>query len=126
MSKKVLKEYLHEVLNEELRLRNLVDKMYYRKGSFLDSLKSLFRNSIEEVVSHWLESKEDQYDVLFEEDFKQDVMRFSKRVYEKALEKTRGNAEKAESLLLRTLEVKYARNLSMLEREYLKRFEEDE
>jgi hypothetical protein len=126
MSKKVLKEYLHEVLNEELRLRNLVDKMYYRKGSFLDSLKSLFRNSIEEVVSHWLESKEDQYGVLFEEDFKQDVMRFSKRVYEKALEKTRGNAEKAESLLLRTLEVKYARNLSMLEREYLKRFEEDE
>lgn len=127
MNKEILREYLQEVLSEELKLRNIIDTPRRRKRSFLDKLKSIFfGNNVDEVVDQWLVSKEDQYDVVFEDDFRRDVMNFSKKIYGKALEKSGGNSDKAERLLLRTLDVKYARKLLKIEREYLKDFNDEE
>ena len=127
MSEEILRKYLQEVLNEDLKLRNIVNGSFLRKRSFLDKLKSLFfGNNVDEVVDQWLASKEDQYEVIFEDDFRREVMNFSKRVYGKALEKSRGNSEIAERLLLRSLDVKYARKMLRIEAEKLKDFDTEE
>lgn len=128
MSTKILREYLRESINEEFFRRDLQDEEgRKRTPSFLSKLKSFFFGSDgNDVVDEWIDSKEDYYDISFDDEFRDEVKEFSKKAYRKALARTRGKKEKAEKILRRTLDVRYAKKLRQIEAAYLRDFEDDE
>lgn len=121
----VLRQYLRQILREEYFRR---DVEYDDKLSFpvMKKIRNFFfGENADDHTEKWLESKEDYYDITFEDDFRDEVKEFSSKVYKKALQRTKDDKEKALKILKRTLDVKYAKKLKQLESSYLRDFEDE-
>jgi hypothetical protein len=128
MSKELLKEYLNYALSEDFFLRGQdSEKSGGPKKSFFSRIKSLFvSDPSEDIAQEWIEDQSTYYDVEIDETFADEVRDFAKRKYKKALSRSRGSKEKAETLLMKAISIRFQKKLKDLETKYAKELSDEE
>ena len=108
---KILKDYIQEIISEELYWSNLPSAEDFKDLGIASALKkSLFRsNESGDISSAWIADQEETHDVNLSDNFKREISDYVKKSYAKALDLSRQDPRRAEILLLRSLDKRYGR-----------------
>ena len=118
----LLREFISSVVNERGYIRNPFKTKKTKKKSkiIVDRIKNFFVGPTlnpNEITSSWIEDQVLHRDISVDDDLKSKVNGFVNSKLKKALSQSNGNAEKAETLLKRALNLRFSKLLDRLERE---------
>lgn len=119
MHKELLKEYVKSVLSEKYFLRSY-DFDNFKSGGILRKLKgAIFGSDGSKIASEWIEDAESMYDVSIDDKIKREIEDYVAKKYDTALKKSRGDEDRARSLMKRALDFQYLKRVRNLDEEAL-------
>jgi hypothetical protein len=118
MKTELLKEYINATLKEDWYWNNEKndEKPVKKSKGFFDKLKNLFsgKGKYEDIAEDWLSEKTMYYDVEVTDNFKKEVLNFVEKKYRLAVQRAKGNDEKAVVLIKKALDNKYEKSLKVM------------
>ena len=117
---KLLKQYVREVVSEGFfKIEPDRDDDKKKKKSLWNKIRSFFTgesSSSSKIAEEWLEDQQMNFDFDLPESFTTSVIAFVKKKYPLAKNRSRGDSERADSLMRRALDSRFRQTL----REYQK------
>lgn len=121
MNKNLLSEYVVLLLREKHFWRSLDAEAPKKKekSGIIQKIKKLFggqESQVEEFVDEWIEDQELYYDIDFSNEMQTKIKSYAKLKFPRILQRTKGDFQKAKSLTIRSLGVKFNREIREIER----------
>lgn len=129
MNKKLIKEYVETILSEEWYWDNQKQpekKKEKKEKGFFDKIKGMLsgKGKYDDIADDWVSDKTMYYDIDITDELENDVKKFVEKKYDLAMKRAKGDADKAEKMIRKALDIKFeaqfktiARNMSRLDDE---------
>ncbi len=114
----LLKEYVGLLLIEGGFIRSLDKKSEKRSNSLLQKIKTFFLGDdldTDQVAYDWLKDQASFREIEFNNDFEDEVRSYASLKKNRAMKRSRNDSKRAESLLRRALDARFAKQLDRLE-----------
>jgi len=119
MHRELLKEYVRSILSEKYFLRSY-DFGDFKSGGILKKLKgAIFGSSGSKIAADWIEDAESMYDISIDDKIKREIEDYVSKKYPVALKKSRGDEDRAKSMMKRALDFQYLKKIRSIDKEEL-------